>query len=119
MKIFETFGEGAERAEAAVKLLEQRGSVNTAKVDVTVRTILADVRQGGDDAVREYAGRFDGLTADAPLLVSREEMREAWDATSEELKAAMTLAQANIRAFAERQMPRGFSFRPVDGMEVG
>jgi histidinol dehydrogenase len=118
MKIIPTFGESEIRAEAAIKQLEQRGAVNTAKVDATVRTILADVRQGGDDAVRDYATRFDEL-GDQPLLVTREEMRDAWEGTSEELKAAMRLAQANIRAFAERQLPKAWSFRPVDGMEVG
>jgi histidinol dehydrogenase len=118
MKILKTFGENSERAEPAIRELELRGAVNTAKVDATVRTILADVRQGGDDALREYAARFDEL-GDQPLLVSREEMRSAWEGISEELKAAMKLAQANIRAFAEKQMPRAWSFRPVDGMEVG
>lgn len=106
-------------AEKVLDSLEKRGSVNTAKVDTTVRTILADVRQGGDEALREYAVRFDGLTVDGPLLVTRKEMEAAWEETSEELKAALRLAQANIRSFAEKQLPRAFSFRPVDGMEVG
>ena len=119
MKILKTFGENAAAAEAAIKQIEQRGAVNTAKVDATVRTILADVRQGGDDAVREYAQRFDGLTPEQPLLVSREEMEAAWNETSEELRAAMRLAQANIRTFAEKQLPRAWSFRPQEGMEVG
>jgi histidinol dehydrogenase len=119
MKIISTFGESKSRAEAAIKALEQRGAVNTAKVDATVQTILADIRQGGDDALREYAARFDDLAVEAPLLVTPEEMRDAWEGTSEELKAALKLAQANIRAFAERQLPKAFSFRPVDGMEVG
>ncbi|MEO7028031.1 MAG: histidinol dehydrogenase [Acidobacteriaceae bacterium] len=119
MKILKTFGESQSRAEAAIQQLEQRGAVNTAKVDATVRAILADVRLRGDDALREYAERFDNLAADQPLSVTREEMREAWDSIGEELKAAMRLAQANIRAFAEKQMPRAWSFRPIEGMEVG
>ena len=119
MKILKTFGDNAKAAETAIKLIEGRGAVNTAKVDVTVRTILADVRQGGDEGLREYAGRFDGLRVDAPLLVSREEMQEAWESTGEELHAAMRLAQANIRAFAEKQLPKAWSFRPQEGMEVG
>jgi histidinol dehydrogenase len=119
MKILKTYGDSAPAAEAAIRELEQRGAVNTAKVDVVVQDILAAVQSRGDTAVREYSARFDGLTEDQPLLVTREEMQAAWDATSEELRAAMRLAQANIRAFAERQLPRAFSFRPTEGMEVG
>jgi histidinol dehydrogenase len=119
MRILKTFGEEAPAAEAAIRQLEQRGAVNTAKADEVVREILTAVETRGDKGLREFAAKFDGLTADQPLLVSREEMQAAWEATSEELKAAMRLAQANIRAFAEKQLPRAFSFRPSEGMEVG
>jgi histidinol dehydrogenase len=119
MKILKTFGESAKTAEAAIQQLEQRGATNTARVDSVVREILSAVRERGDAALREYTTRFDGMTAEQPLLVSREEMQAAWETTSEELKAAMRLAQANIRTFAEKQLPRAWSFRPSDGMEVG
>jgi histidinol dehydrogenase len=119
MKVLKTFGENRSATEAVLLQLEQRGSVNTAKVDAVVRGILDAVRDRGDAAVREFSVQFDGLSEDQPLLVTREEMRAAWDATSEELKAAMRLAQANIRTFAEKQLPRAFSFRPSEGMEVG
>jgi len=119
MRILKTFGESAAVAEAAIVQLEQRGAVSTAKVDGVVQEILADVRARGDAAVRAYSAKFDGLTEEMPLRVSRDEMRAAWEATSEELKAAMRLAQANIRAFAEKQLPRAWSFRPTEGMEVG
>ncbi|HEY5331897.1 MAG TPA: histidinol dehydrogenase [Acidobacteriaceae bacterium] len=118
MKLLKTFGETKSRADAAIQQLEQRGAINTARVDTTVRTILADVRERGDSALREIAVRLDEL-ADQPLLVTPEEMRDAWDAISEELKAALRLAQANIRLFAERQLPKAWSLRPLDGMEVG
>ncbi len=119
MKILKTFGDSAKAAETAIKQIEGRGAVSTAKVDAVVHKILTEVRQGGDEGVREYAVRFDGLGPDQPLLVTREAMKSAWDETSEELKAAMRLAQANIRAFAEKQMPKAWSFRPQEGMEVG
>jgi len=119
MRILKTFGEGAATAEAAIAQLEQRGVVNTAKVDGVVREILDAVEARGDAGVREYSAKLDGLTDEQPLLVSREEMLAAWEQTSEELKAAMRLAQANIRAFAEKQLPRAWSFRPSEGMEVG
>ena len=119
MKILKTFGENASNAEAAIRQIELRGAVNTAKVDAVVHKILAEVRQGGDEGVREYAVRFDGLGPDQPLQVTRAERQNAWEATDEGLRAAMRLAQANIRAFAERQLPKAWSFRPQDGMEVG
>jgi len=119
MKILKTFGENAGAAQAAIELLERRGAVNTAKVDGVVQEILAAVRERGDAAVREYSAKFDALSDAQALQVSREEMQAAWDETSEELKAAMRLAQANIRAFAEKQLPRAWSFRPTEGMEVG
>lgn len=119
MKILKTFGENAQATEAVIRQLEARGATNTAKVDATVREILAAVRERGDAALREYSARFDGLADDKPLLVSREEMQAAWESTSEELRAAMRLAQANIRAFAEKQLPHAWSFRPAEGMEVG
>jgi histidinol dehydrogenase len=119
MKILKTFGADASAADEAIQQLEQRGAINTAKVDAVVRDILSTVQHRGDPAVREFATSFDGLTGDQPFLVSRAEMQAAWETTSEELKAAMRLAQANIRGFAERQLPRAWSFRPVEGMEVG
>jgi len=119
MRILKTFGERAQAARETIAQLERRGATNTAKVDGIVQGILADVRARGDEAVKEYSARFDGLGAEASLLVSREEILAAWEATSEELKAAMRLAQANIRAFAEKQLPRAWSFRPTEGMEVG
>jgi histidinol dehydrogenase len=119
MKILKTFGDSASVTEAVIRQLEQRGAVNTAKVDAVVQDILAAVRERGDSAIREYSAKFDNLTDVQPLLVSREEMQSAWNETGEELKAAMRLAQANIRAFAEKQLPHAFSFRPSEGMEVG
>jgi histidinol dehydrogenase len=119
MKILKTFGADASAADAVIQQLERRGAINTAKVDTVVRDILSAVQNRGDAAVREFAANFDGLTGDQPFIVSRAEMQTAWDTISEELKAAMRLAQANIRSFAERQLPRAWSFRPVEGMEVG
>ena len=119
MRILKTFGADASAADAAIKQLEQRGAFNTAKVDAVVRDILSNVESRGDEAVREFAAKLDGLPDDQPLLVDRAEMQAAWESTSEELKAAMRLAQANIRTFAEKQLPHAWSFRPAEGMEVG
>ncbi len=123
MKVLRTYGKTAKSAAAAIEAIERRGAVNTAKVEAVVSTILADVRQGGDEAVLEYAGRFDGLKReDGSLLalrVTREEMEAAWAATEPELQEAMRVAQANIRAFAEAQKPKEWSMEPAAGVKTG
>ncbi len=102
-----------------ITALEQRGALNMGRVEPVVREILAEVKRRGDAALREYAGRFDSLGADEALLVSREEMKAAWDATEPKLQKAMSVAQANIRAFAEAQLPKEWTISPVDGVKTG
>ncbi len=113
MKLVKTFGPNAKKAEVLLQELERRGAVNTAKVESAVRTIVADVRQGGDAALSEYAGRFDGLAEGVALRVSTEEMKAAWQDTAEELRDALQVAQANIRAFAEAQKPKEWMKSPA------
>jgi histidinol dehydrogenase len=119
MKLVRTFGRGAKAAEALIVALEQRGALNMGRVEPVVREILAEIRQRGDAALREYSGRFDSLGADEPLLVSREEMKAAWEATAPKLQEAMRVAQANIRAFAEAQKPKEWMIAPGDGIKTG
>ena len=46
-------------------------------------------------------------------------MKAAWEATAPELQAAMQVAQANIRAFAEAQKPKEWTISPVAGVKTG
>lgn len=119
MKLVRTFGRSRVTAQALIEALERRGALNTAKVEKTVTVIVADVRKRGDAALRKYATRFDGLARDAELRVSREEMKAAWEATMPGLQAAMRVAQANIRGFAEKQKPAQWNFEPVAGVTTG
>jgi histidinol dehydrogenase len=119
MKLVRTFGRGAKAAEALIVTLEQRGAANMGRVEPVVREILADVRQRGDEALRDYAGRFDSLRPEDPLLVSRDEMKAAWDATAPKLQEAMRIAQANIRAFAEAQKPKEWTITATEGVKTG
>ena len=119
MKLVKTFGPGAKAAEALIGTLEQRGAVNTAKVEATVRTILADVRHGGDAAVMEYAGRLDGMDPAGTLQIGREEMKAAWEGTAPALREAMQVARDNIRGFAEAQLPKEWTISPAAGVKTG
>ncbi len=123
MKLLKTYGHSGKLAHEAIKAIERRGAVNTAKVEAVVSTILTDVRNGGNSAVEEYAGRFDGLRQDdgtlLPLLVTKEEMEEAWAETAPALRKAMKIAQTNIRVFAEAQRPLEWAMKPTHGLQTG
>jgi histidinol dehydrogenase len=119
MRLVKTFGRGAKAAAALVEMLEQRGAVSTARVEPVVRRILAEVRKRGDRALLKYAAQFDGLTKGQRLLVSREEMKAAWETTTPKLQAAMMVARGNILAFAEAQMPQEWSISSAAGVKTG
>jgi histidinol dehydrogenase len=119
MKLVRAFGRTKIAAAALIETIERRGAINTSKVEPIVRRILTDVQSRGDAALRKYAARFDDLQTDIPLLVSRDEMKAAWKSTPPALQAAMRVAQVNIRAFAEAQMPKQWTIAPAPGVVTG
>ena len=64
--------------------------------------VLADIRQRGDEAVKEYERKFDKVNL-STLQVTDEEIREAETLVSAELKAALQMAHQNIKTFHEAQ----------------
>src|ERR1700721_617868 len=119
MKLVKTFGRGRTAAIALIETLEQRGAVNTARVEPVVSRILAEVRKRGDRALLRYGAGFDGLTKEERLQISREEMKAAWEATAPKLQAAMMVARGNILAFAEAQLPQEWMISPAAGVKTG
>ena len=89
-----------------------------------VRIIVADVRERGDAAVRDWTLRIDGLTVDSPEA-PRDSLAAAWEATPATLRDALSVAAERIRAFHELQVdraPRGdasLCLRPVPVRRAG
>ncbi len=79
------------------RLLE-RPYIDVSKLNGTVAYILDDVRKNGDDAVRRYEAKFDGVSL-ASLAVTEEELDSAVNEVSGELKSAIELAHSNIEKF--------------------
>lgn len=90
------------------------------KTDVSgvVAEIIENVRKNGDKALYEYAEKFDG-GAPASLVVTKEEIDEAFASVDKELISVMTEARDNIRAFHEHQVRQGFEFSGGDGVTLG
>ena len=69
-----------------------------------VQNILTEIREQGDEKLREYTERFDGVKVDN-FEVSAEEIAKAEASISQDLKEAIALAAENIKAFHSAQMP--------------
>jgi histidinol dehydrogenase len=107
------------KAEAFVRTLEQRGATDLARVEKTVKRIVADVRKNGDKALRRYAEKFDGLQAKQPLRVAHAELEQAWNAVSDDFKHALKVAGSNIRQYCEWQKPQQWRNAVAPGINVG
>ena len=80
----------------------ERPHLDVSQLNATVASVLADVCQRGDEAVKGYELKFDHV--DLPTLeVTKEEIDEAEQTVSEELKEAIRLAHANIKTFHKAQ----------------
>jgi histidinol dehydrogenase len=67
-----------------------------------VARILGDVRRRGDEALRRWTARIDGLTLDT-FEIAAEDLAAAHDSLPPDLAEALHLAAERIRAFHTRQ----------------
>ncbi len=118
MKLIRTYGKTAAQAEAMLRQIEERSGAATSRLEPAVKRILADIRRKGDDALRRYAERLDGLPPAADLRVTQAEMAAAWDQTPKELRKSLQAAAGNIRRFARWQMPKEWT-RKLPGVQLG
>jgi sulfopropanediol 3-dehydrogenase len=72
------------------------------KVRETVESILADIAERGDKAVRELSIRFDNLDRDSYRL-TKEEIADCYEQLSERDIADIAFAQEQVRNFAQHQ----------------
>ncbi len=92
-----------------------RPRLDLTKLNETVSTVLSDIRERGDEAVREYELKFDKAQLDA-LAVSEQEMDEAERMVSDELRDAIILAHHNIKVFHVSQRFVGQKVKTQEGV---
>lgn len=83
----------------------RRAQADIEDVIPKVKPIVEDVRQRGDEALFEYAQKFDKASLTS-LKVSDEELETAKKTIDPKLKAAIDRNVRNIRTFHEEQMRR-------------
>jgi histidinol dehydrogenase len=99
------------------RLLARKAARST-EAEAVVRPILDAVRKRGDRALMEYARRFDGLERKS-VRVPPKELEAARRGLAPEFSRAVKTASANIRAYAERQMPREWMSQRRPGLRLG
>jgi len=90
-----------------------------AEVQAAAAAIVADVRAGGDGAVRAHTARLDRVDLPEDYAVPAEEMRVRLAALTPELRAALETAAANIRAYHEREAVAPWRETLAQGQVVG
>jgi histidinol dehydrogenase len=102
------------------RLVDARREADT-DVAGAVSSILASVKSSGDKALVEYTQRFDGyaLTDDADWTISRDACEAAYKALDDDLRAALDLAAARIRAYHEAQLPEDRDYTDAAGVRLG
>jgi len=83
--------------------------------DAAVARILADVRRRGNDALRDWSARIDGLTPQS-LELPAASLETAYRAIPADLAAALVTAAERIRAFHARQPVSSWSTTEMGGV---
>ena len=95
--------------------ITERPQLDTSTLNATVSNILGDIKANGDEAVRKYEEMFDHVRLDS-LAVSEEDIEEAWNSVTAELRQAIELAHANISSFHEAQHFNGVKVETAPGV---
>lgn len=84
--------------------LLKRSPNSYGKFEASVAAILADVKEKGDEAVFDYTKRFDGADINvANIVVTKEEIDEAYSLVDEQLVEVIRKALVNIREYHAKQ----------------
>ena len=111
--------ESIEEAKSELRRITERtsGTVQDEAIKV-VKDILNNVRERGDEALKEYTSRFDGFLAES-LQVPSESILRAWDETPKALQDSLLLAKKRIEKFHILQVPKNITYNGPHGELLG
>jgi len=109
-------GDPAARRDHAA--LVRRGAAADPQVRGSVRATLAAVRSGGDPAVRAANVQVGGGRPDGRLVLDPADLRAARDGLTPAIRRALDQAIANVRRFAETQLPASTTTIVAPGIEI-
>ncbi|MCK5178663.1 MAG: histidinol dehydrogenase, partial [Candidatus Omnitrophica bacterium] len=111
MKILTQNGPGIQ------KLYDRHASIRKPKVAETVRRIIEDVHQNGDEAVIKYTRRFDNAKLTAKQLrVPENEISGAFQNITSDFIASLKIILNNVSLFYKKQNQKAACVRHDDGI---
>lgn len=102
-------------AKSEWKAIVERPHMDLSKLNETVSSVLKDIKDNGDEAVKRYEEKFDHVQLSS-LAVTPEEIEEAMHLISPELKASLEQAHHNIAVFHEAQKFEGKKSETCSGV---
>lgn len=103
---------------AVVENLKKRSGETDPKIVEIVTSILKGVKEGGDEAVREYTSRFDG-SVPKKIVIEKDEFQSYLDVVDEEFIGAITRAKENIYRFHQKQAQQSWLTTEENGVIMG
>ncbi len=101
---------------AVIEGLFARNRRDDRALEGRVRTIVDQVRTGGDRALAHFAKKFDG--APEPLEVSGKEMRAAAADVDLATRRALQQSARNVASVAQQQIPKPWKFQVAPGVSI-
>lgn len=106
-------------ADARTRLM-QRSTADVQRVMPQVQAIMEAVQQRGDDALREYTARFDGVNLpDFDFRVSADEIAAAYEQVDTALVDSLKQARDNLTRFHREQLPSQEMHDLQPGVQAG
>ena len=96
--------------------LLSRPQIDRSVIGQRVADILASVKAGGDKALFELTRQIDGIELKS-VIVTPDEIEQATENVSPELKAAIATAARNIEAFHAAQRPQPVELETMPGVK--
>jgi histidinol dehydrogenase len=95
--------------------LVSRPVKNKAGLNNTIRSIISNVKQRGDEALLKYTKELDGVSLET-FKVSHREIKDAKNDVDDELKSAIQLAKSNISTFHKSQLTEEKAVETMKGV---
>ena len=84
------------------RISNRTNSENNKQINSIVDEILHEVKIFGDKAVEKYTKKFDGFNP-APMQISEDELKDAWDKIDSNLKRSLEVAQKEFTNFMKKK----------------